>query len=76
MGVLGRFVVEESVWNVVANSRAWTPVQKVCGCGERLSPVLSRHVCMEEHRATDVVQCAKKAFSLAILWGGIWTREA
>jgi len=76
VGVLGRFVVEESIWNGVANSRAWTPVQKVCGCGERLSPVLSRHVSMEEHRATDVVQCAKKTFSLAILWGGIWTREA
>ena len=38
--------------------------------------VLSRHVCMEEHRAADVVQCAKKVFSLAILWRGIWTREA
>ena len=66
----------ESIWNGVANSRAWTSVQEICGCGERLSLVLSRHVCMEEHRAADVVQCAKKAFSLAILWGGIWTQEA
>jgi len=55
VGILGRFVVEESVWNAVANSGARTPVQKVCGCGERLSPVLRRHVCMEEHCATDVV---------------------
>jgi len=55
MGILGRFVVEESIWNAVANSGAWTPVQKICGCGERLSPVLRRHVCMEEHCATDVV---------------------
>ena len=54
--------------------------QSMDACSEdmwlwRLSLVLSRHVCMEEHRAADV-QCAKKAFSLAILWGGIWTREA
>ena len=68
--------MEESIWNAVANSGAWTPVQKVCGCGECLSPVRCRHVRMDEHGVAYVVQCAKNALGLAILWGSVWTREA
>jgi len=52
------------------------PVQQVRGYGECLSPVRCRHVRMDEHGVAYVVQCAKNALGLAILWGSVWTREA
>ena len=36
----------------------------------------TEQACVHGGASCDVVQCAKKTFSLAILWGGIWTQEA
>ena len=76
VGVIGCLVVEQSIWDGIANGGSRAPVQQVHHCGKRLCPIRCRHVCMNKHGATDIVQCAKNAFGLAILWRSVGTREA
>jgi len=53
-----------------------SPIEEESGSGKGLSPVGRWHGRMKEHGADGVVCGAKHAFSLAILWRGIRTREA
>ena len=53
-----------------------SPIEEESGSGKSLSPVGRWHGRMKEHGADSVICGAKHAFSLAILWRGIGTREA
>ena len=75
-GVVWEGFVKKLIGYIVLYGGGGSPIEEESGSGKGLSPVGRWHGRMKEHGADGVVGGAKHAFSLAILWRGIGTREA
>jgi hypothetical protein len=75
MFVRGVMAEEEAVWCAIMAWAARTPVERVCGSGQRLRPVSGRNVSVEQESANAVIECAKDTLRSSILLGSVWACE-
>ena len=68
-------VVEQRIWDGIADSKGGAPIEQIGSHSETLGSVGRGHMRMDQHGPDDVVQCAKNMLSLAILRRRVGTRE-
>ena len=53
----------------------WENILKISGSAQCFGPEIGWHGCLDKKCSNNIIDCVKRAFSFAILWGGVWTGE-
>jgi hypothetical protein len=51
---------------------AWSPVEQMSGCGERLGPEGIGHAGVHKKTAYTIIECANDSLGFAILSRSVW----